>query len=57
MDNPTTGQTTDRLHRGRTTLLAFLMQGWGQLINQVVLILALLIFNYGSSPPYGEATI
>ena len=45
---------TDRLHRGRTTLLAFLMQGWGQLINQVVLILALLIFNSGGRPPYGE---
>ena len=25
---------TDRLHCGRTTLLAFLMQGWGQLANQ-----------------------
>lgn len=45
---------TDRLHRGRTTLLAFLMQGWGQLVNQVVSILALLIFNSGGSPPYGE---
>lgn len=45
---------TDRLHRGRTTLLAFLMQGWGQLVNQVVLILALLIFHSGGSPPYGE---
>ena len=45
---------TDRLHRGRTTLLAFLMQGWGQLVNQVVLILALLIFHSGGSPNYGE---
>ena len=45
---------TDRLHRGRTTLLAVLMQGWGQLVNQVVLILALLIFHSGGSPPYGE---
>ncbi len=35
----------DRLHRGRKVTLAFLMQGWGQLINQVVLILLLLIFN------------
>ena len=44
----------ERLHRGRTTLLASLMQGWGQLVNQVVLILALLGFYSGGSPPYGE---
>ncbi|CAN6631978.1 hypothetical protein TRVA0_013S01728 [Trichomonascus vanleenenianus] len=43
----------DRLHRGRKVTLAFLMQGWGQLINQVVLILLLLIFHHGSgNPPY-----
>ena len=46
---------TDRLHRGLTTLLAFLMQRCGQLVNQAVLILALLIFNSGSSTAYGEA--
>ena len=45
---------TDRLHRGPTTLLAFLMQGWGQLINQIILIFALLVFHSGGSPPYGE---
>lgn len=46
----------DRLHRGRRVDLAFLMQGWGQLINQVVLIVLLVIFNSGSgSPPYSES--
>lgn len=44
----------DRLHRGRTTLLASLMQGWGQLVNQIVLILALLVFYSDGSPHYGE---
>ncbi|KAJ5198786.1 uncharacterized protein N7498_007903 [Penicillium cinerascens] len=37
----------DRLHRGRSVVGAFLMQGWGQLLNQVILILLLLIFNHG----------
>jgi len=33
--------------------MAFLMQGWGQFANQVILILLLLIFNHGQgSPPY-----
>src|SRR2546423_9070527 len=40
----------DRLHRGRNVLLAFLMQGWGQLINQAVLIILLLIFHAGGNP-------
>ena len=45
----------DRLHRGRKVVSAFLMQGWGQWFNQVILILALLIFNSGSSyPPYDK---
>ena len=35
----------DRLHRGRTVVGAFLMQGWGQMANQVILILLLLIFH------------
>lgn len=35
----------DRLHRGRKTVGAFLMQGWGQVINQAVLIVLLLIFK------------
>ncbi|KAF7560984.1 hypothetical protein G7046_g3163 [Stylonectria norvegica] len=43
----------DRLHRGRRVTTAFLMQGWGQFVNQVVLIVLLVIFNKGSgAPPY-----
>ncbi|EMC93936.1 hypothetical protein BAUCODRAFT_141348 [Baudoinia panamericana UAMH 10762] len=44
----------DRLHRGRSVLLAFLMQGWGQLANQLALIVVMLIFHHGGNPPYGE---
>lgn len=44
----------DKLHRGRSVLLAFLMQGWGQLINQAVLIVLLLIFHHSGNPPYSE---
>ena len=45
----------DRLHRGRKVTSAFLMQGWGQFFNQVILILLLLIFHHGSgNPPYSE---
>jgi hypothetical protein len=41
------------LHRGRNVTMAFLMQGWGQFVNQVLLILLLLIFNHGQgAPPY-----
>ncbi|KAK5038099.1 hypothetical protein LTS07_001567 [Exophiala sideris] len=43
----------DRLHRGRSVALAFLMQGWGQLANQVVLIVIMLIFNHSINPGYG----
>src|SRR5579862_578493 len=46
----------DKLHRGRNVLLAFLMQGWGQLANQVVLLVCLLAFHGGGSPPYGEVS-
>jgi hypothetical protein len=42
----------DRMHRGLTVCLAFLMQGWGQIFNQLVLILLLLAFS-GPNPPYG----
>lgn len=43
----------DRLHRGRKVTSAFLMQGWGQLVNQVILIVLLLIFHHGKgTPPY-----
>lgn len=45
---------TDRLHRGRSVLLAFLMQGWGQLLNQLALIGLALIFNGSLHPPYSE---
>ncbi|KYG40536.1 hypothetical protein M433DRAFT_8705 [Acidomyces richmondensis BFW] len=41
----------DRLHRGRNVLNAFLMQGWGQLANQVILIILLLIFHHGDGTP------
>lgn len=45
----------DRLHRGRKVTSAFLMQGWGQLLNVIILILLLLIFHSGhGSPPYDE---
>lgn len=43
--------TGDRMHRGRNVGLAFLMQGWGQFFNQVVLILLLLIFHGGNLRP------
>ncbi|KAK9364612.1 major facilitator superfamily domain-containing protein [Lipomyces kononenkoae] len=47
----------DRLHRGRKVVQAFLMQGWGQFFNQVLLILLLLIFHHGSGlPPYSEVS-
>ncbi|KAJ4288125.1 hypothetical protein N0V90_012142 [Kalmusia sp. IMI 367209] len=45
----------DRLHRGRKVTSAFLMQGWGQFFNQVILIVSLLIFHHGSgNPPYSK---
>ena len=47
----------DRLHRGRKVTSAFLMQGWGQFANQVLLILLLLIFHHGSgNPPYSAVS-
>ncbi|ERS96106.1 uncharacterized protein SPSK_00725 [Sporothrix schenckii 1099-18] len=48
----------DRLHRGRKVTMAFLMQGWGQLINQGLLIVLLLVFHHGDGdPPYGLSTV
>lgn len=44
----------DRLHRGRKVVTAFLMQGWGQFFNQVILIILLLIFHGSGNPPYTE---
>lgn len=47
----------DRLHRGRKVVSAFLMQGWGQMANQVILILLLLVFHHGNgSPPISRVT-
>ena len=48
--------TGDRMHRGRKVALAFLMQGWGQLANQVVLIVFLLIFHGSLKGPYSETS-
>lgn len=46
----------DRLHRGRRVTMAFLMQGWGQFVNQVLLIVLLVIFNSGDGgPPYTKS--
>ncbi|CAI4219846.1 unnamed protein product [Parascedosporium putredinis] len=41
----------DRLHRGRKVTMAFLMQGWGQLVNQGLLMILLLCFHHGSGNP------
>lgn len=49
-------QKNDKLHRGRNVVLAFLMQGWGQLFNQAVLIILLLIFHHSGNPPYSEVS-
>lgn len=48
----------DRLHRGRKVTMAFLMQGWGQLANQALLIILLLIFHHGQGdPPYSLSAV
>ncbi|KAH6630726.1 major facilitator superfamily domain-containing protein [Chaetomium sp. MPI-SDFR-AT-0129] len=48
----------DRLHRGRKVTTAFLMQGWGQLVNQALLIILLLILHHGDgNPPYSITTV
>jgi ABC-type nickel/cobalt efflux system permease component RcnA len=44
----------DRRHRGRNVLLAFTMQGWGQMAYQGILVVSLLIFHGGGNPPYSE---
>ncbi|KAH7354791.1 putative inorganic phosphate transporter C8E4.01c [Rhexocercosporidium sp. MPI-PUGE-AT-0058] len=46
----------DRLHRGRKVTMAFLMQGWGQFFNQVILIILLLIFHHSGNPPYSTVS-
>lgn len=48
----------DRLHRGRRVVSAFLMQGWGQFFNQVILILCILIFHHGSGlAPFSKVSV
>lgn len=48
----------DRMHRGRKVTSAFLMQGWGQFLNQVILILLLLIFHHGQgAPKYSRTSV
>jgi hypothetical protein len=47
----------DRMHRGRKVQLAFLMQGWGQLFNQTVLIILLLAFHHHGGPPYDAVDV
>jgi len=38
--------------------MAFLMQGWGQFVNQALLILLLLILHHGDgNPPYGVTSV
>ncbi|KAK4055359.1 hypothetical protein OIO90_003197 [Microbotryomycetes sp. JL221] len=51
------GSRNDRMHRGRNVVLAFLMQGWGQVFNQAVLMICMVIFHDGpnrTEPPYTE---
>ncbi|KAF3175513.1 hypothetical protein TWF225_002741 [Orbilia oligospora] len=47
----------DRLHRGRSVTSAFLMQGWGQFWNVVVLMVVLYIANGTGHPPYSEKAV
>lgn len=48
----------NRLHRGRKVTMAFLMQGWGQLINRGLLMILLLISHRGSGdPPYSVTSV
>ena len=48
----------DRLHRGRKVTSAFLMQGWGQFFNQVLLIILLLCFHHGDgNNPYSPVAV
>lgn len=57
--NGPVGTRDDRLHRGRNVVLAFLMQGWGQVFNQAVLMICLVIFHDGpnrTEPPYSVKT-
>ncbi|MCO5566073.1 hypothetical protein L7F22_019749 [Adiantum nelumboides] len=48
--------TGDRMHRGRKVALAFTMQGWGQLLNQGVLLILLLIFHGSLDAPFSKTS-
>lgn len=48
--------TGDRMHRGRKVALAFTMQGWGQLFNQGVLLILLLIFHGSLNAPFSATS-
>ncbi|KAI0995418.1 hypothetical protein K3495_g12761 [Podosphaera aphanis] len=55
MESATDGQVAnreDRLHRGRNVTMAFLMQGWGQFFNVIILIISLYAFHGGNDLPY-----
>ncbi|GAA5859566.1 hypothetical protein JCM5353_001507 [Sporobolomyces roseus] len=45
------GTRDDRLHRGRNVVGAFLMQGWGQVFNQAILLICIMIFHGGNPEP------
>jgi len=48
----------DRLHRGRRVVSAFSMQGWGQLLNQAILIVCILMFHSGSAKaPFSQSSV
>ncbi|KAL0038700.1 hypothetical protein WJX79_003808 [Trebouxia sp. C0005] len=53
-EKETPGSRADKLHRGRNVVLAFTMQGWGQLANLGVLMVGLLAFNSKGSGPYSH---
>jgi MFS family permease len=48
--------TGDRMHRGRKVALAFTMQGWGQLLNQGILLICLLIFHGSLDAPFSKVS-
>ncbi|GAA5975570.1 hypothetical protein JCM11641_003537 [Rhodosporidiobolus odoratus] len=51
------GARDDRMHRGRNVVGAFLMQGWGQVFNQCILLILLMIFHSGkTTPPFSPRT-
>ncbi|BGP02553.1 hypothetical protein NBRC10513v2_006203 [Rhodotorula toruloides] len=51
------GTRDDRLHRGRNVVGSFLMQGWGQVFNQCILLICLMIFHSGdTNPPFSPKT-